>query len=338
MRRRSLLLGAIAVGLAGCGNARGLPVLGLAGAIPSRSLRNFQRNHFPLDYRVEASPLDLWQRLQNPELPAAVVSLGDSWLDMAIARKLIQPFSPDLLLQMDNWQNLAPQWQALGSRGGVVWAVPYRWGTTAIAYRRDKVATPITSWADLWRPELKGKITAIDDANEILGLVLKKLGYSYHSPSIANLPDFLPSLHSLHQQILLYSSDAYLQPLLIEDALVAVGWSVDLVRLARQNPNIQVVIPAEGTALWADLWVLRFPNPSALTWINATLSADIAAEITALTDATATILSPKTPASVRTDAIKFPKGEILAQSEFISNLEPAQVQERQHIWQKLRLG
>lgn len=339
MRRRSFLWGAIALVLAGCSTNKNLQVLGLGGAIPSRSLRSFEQQYFPVDYKVEANPADLWQRLQNPELPSAVVSLGDSWLDMAIAQKLIHPFSPDLLERISNWQKLAPSWQALVTRRGVVWGVPYRWGTTAIAYRRDKVHPPITHWADLWRPELNRKITAIDDVNEILGLVLKKLGYSYRSSQIASLPNFLPSLISLHGQILTYSSHAYLQPLLIEDALVAVGWSGDLVRLARQNPSIQVVIPQEGTALWADLWVLpKAYSAPALTWINATLSEDIAAEIAVLTDANSPILSPRIPPSVRTDPVKFPSAQLLAQSEFISNLDPAQTRERQEIWQNLRRG
>jgi len=341
MLRRVFLIsgGAIALGLSGCASTPSLQVVGLAGAVPSRSLRSFEQKHFKLDYKIAASPAELWQRLQNPELPAQVLSLGDSWLDLAIAQGLIQPFRAALLHQVTNWQKLPAQWQALGTRHGLVWGIPYRWGTTAIAYRRDKVQPAITSWADLWRPELSRKITAIDNADEILGLVLKKLGYSYHAPDIANLPEFLPQLNSLHRQILIYSSDAYLQPLLIDDALVAVGWSVDLVRLARQNPHIQVVIPQEGTALWADLWVLPRSATqlnSALTWIDATLNADIAAEIAALTDANSAITSPQIPASVLADRVKFPPSEILAQSEFISHLNSAQIQERQQIWQRLR--
>lgn len=339
MLRREFLLAGGAIALSGCSPNANLSVLGLAGAIPSRSLRSFEQKHFRVDYKIEASPADLWRRLQNPELPAGVVSLGDSWLDMAIAKKLIIPFNPTLLAQVSRWQKLSPQWQALVTRNGEVWGIPYRWGVTAIAYRQDKVKPPITSWADLWQPELKRKITAIADANEILGLVLKKLGHSYHTPQIANLPNFLSALNSLHRQILTYSNDAYLQPLLIDDALVAVGWSVDLVRLARQNPNIQVVIPQEGTALWADLWVLpqhsKTQLNSALTWINATLNDDTSAEIAALTDANSVIASPTLPASVRGDRIKFPADTILSKSEFISNLSAEQVQERLQIWQNL---
>jgi len=339
MLRRTFLFASAAIALSGCATSANFPVLGLAGALPSRSLRGFEQKHFKLDYKIEASPADLWQRLQNPELPAGVVSLGDSWLNLAIAQKLILPFRPELLAQVTNWHKLSPQWQALVTRQGEVWGIPYRWGTTAIAYRQDKVPIPITSWADLWRPELNHKITAIADAHEILGLVLKKSGYSYHAQQIANLPDFLSNLNSLHRQILAYSSDAYLQPLLSDDALVAVGWSVDLVRLARQNPNIQVVIPQEGTALWADLWVLpqqsKTQLSSALTWIDATLNDEISAEIAALTDANSVIASPQIPASVRGDRIKFPAAKILAESEFISNLSQAQVQERLQIWQNL---
>jgi spermidine/putrescine-binding protein len=58
-------------------------------------------------------------------------------------------------------------------------ALPYDWGTTGIAYRKDKVKTPIHKWSDLFtREDLKGKFSLLDDAREALGAVLKSQGKS----------------------------------------------------------------------------------------------------------------------------------------------------------------
>lgn len=39
-------------------------------------------------------------------------------------------------------------------------------------------------WADLWRPELAGKISMVDSPREIVGAVLKYMGASYNTHNI----------------------------------------------------------------------------------------------------------------------------------------------------------
>jgi putative spermidine/putrescine transport system substrate-binding protein len=338
-RRKFLTAGGTIVLLAsaGCSSPEELKILGLAGAIPSRSLKEFEQKVGKTNYKTESQTNDLWMRLQNPENTADLVSLGDSWLDWAIASGKIQPFSPQMLDQIPNWQKLG-RWQALGQREQV-WGIPYRWGTTAIIYQQNKLKQPITSWADLWRPELERKLILPDDPAEVLGLVLKKLGHSYRGDDPQSIPDFVPSLQALHRQVLTYTSRDYLQPLVIDSAYAAVGWSVDLVRAVRQYPELKVVIPQEGTALWADLWVIpksASVKPAALAWINSSLTPEFSAQIAALTDANSPIDSPLVPMSVRNDRLKFLDNQLLEKCEFIGNLPPALRQKQMEIWQKLR--
>ncbi|CAK9158299.1 unnamed protein product, partial [Ilex paraguariensis] len=39
-------------------------------------------------------------------------------------------------------------------------------------------------WADLWRPELAGKISMVDSPREVVGVVLKCMGASYNTNNI----------------------------------------------------------------------------------------------------------------------------------------------------------
>src|SRR5258708_36012806 len=61
------------------------------------------------------------------------------------------------------------------------WSVPYMWTTSGIAYNRAKFAFAPTSWSDLWRPEAKGKMTMLDDVDDVFGAALAKLGLLYNS-------------------------------------------------------------------------------------------------------------------------------------------------------------
>ena len=91
---------------------------------------------------------------------------------------------------------------------------------------------------------------------------------------IESIPNLKAYLTALHHQAKFYSNDAYLQPLLLEDTWLAVGWSSDVIPLLAQG-RLAAVIPASGSALWADLWVkpVRASQPTDFPdltqrWIN----------------------------------------------------------------------
>ncbi|MBD2177792.1 extracellular solute-binding protein [Pseudanabaena sp. FACHB-1998] len=359
-RRKFLVLGGAAIaGIGGCqwsnpfDQRERLRIAGLLGALPSKVINQFESSSpQKIEFKAENLPSKLWQELQNyanlkepdKEKIPHLTSIGDAWLDLAIAQSLIQPIPPNLLAKIPQWQKLSPLWQQSVTRENQVWGIPYRWGATAIAYRSDKLKFPITQWSDLWRSELKGKLTLPDDAREVIGLVLKKMGQSYQHENLLAHPDIgkiTQELKSLHAQVLTYSSDNYLQSLLSDDSLVAVGWTSDMYKAQRQNPDLKVVIPQEGTAIWHDMWVIPKGAVaiSAAEWMNFCLTPAIAAQITSLTDA----VSPSSeleqvPASVKADPIKFFAQDIFAKSELIATLPPSAVTQYKDLWTKLRSG
>ena len=357
-RRKFLVLsGATVTSIGGCqwsnpfDQRERLRIVGLLGAIPSKVINQFESaSQKKLEFKAENLPSKLWQELQNyPNIPKDkaphLMSIGDSWLDQAIAQSLIQPITPDLLEKIPKWQKLSPLWKQSVTRNDQVWGIPYRWGATAIAYRSDKVKFEITQWADLWRPELKLKLTLPDNAREVIGLVLKKMGLRDQPENLVERPDLLAKLtqelKSLNSQVLTYSSDNYLQSLLADDTLAAVGWTSDMFKAQRTNPSLKVVIPQDGTLLWSDIWVIPKGEVAiaAMEWINFCLMPEIAAQITSLTDAVSVSSElDQVPASVKSDSIKFFSQDILAKSELMSPLPPSTLMQYKDIWTKLRSG
>jgi putative spermidine/putrescine transport system substrate-binding protein len=354
MKRREFLIGgSLLLGVGGCGlfaDPNRLRILGLAGAIPGKVVGQFEGAFGKTtELKTAKSPHEVWQELlakPDADRKFDVTSLGDAWLDMAIAYALIQPISSGLLAQIPQWTKLDLRWQKLVTRvvgdKSQVWGIPYRWGTTAIAYRKDKVKFEITEWADLWRPELKQKITLPDHPREVIGLVLKKLGNSYQLADLDALKTLNSELKQLHEQVLIYTSDAYLQPLRINDSWVAVGWSQDMAKLPIQDPNIKVIIPKDGTALWCDIWVLsKQATPANLSaacqWMDFSLTPAIAAQIAALTDATTTSSAlDQVPTAVKADLLKFPTPQTIAQSEVLLPLSETTAKQYKELWRKLR--
>lgn len=54
----------------------------------------------------------------------------------------------------------------------------------------------------------------------------------------------------------MFSNNEHVRALSGGDVWAIVGWSGDLLPLAARTPAVQIVCPASGTALWADLWAV----------------------------------------------------------------------------------
>ena len=358
--------------LSSCGNpAEILNITILQGSIPTQLVGAFRQNssrNKQIKFKPEAqlkrifNLLKTWQQGEPPKsrglnkvtnlwrgssLPADLVTLGNSWLENAIAQNLIQPLE---ISQLPSWTNLNPKFQELVTKDDKIYAAPYRWGNTVIAYRKDKQIPEIKDWSDLWREEFRERISLVDNYREIIGLTAKKLGYSYNSPDLAAIPNLESELQTLHQQVKFYSSNKYLQPLILGDTWAAVGWSSDILPLVRHYPEqIGVIVPASGTALWADLWVKPMIANGISDRVKAILESWIefcwensgAATIMLLTNGISPILNPENQAEL-TQEIKNNQDYIdlslksLPQSEFILPLDSAIEKDYKSLWKKIR--
>ena len=291
-----------------------------------------------------------------PAIPADLVTLGDYWLATAIQQKLIQPLDSSGWQQ---WQQVPAKWRAIVTRSqqglpdpkGTVWAAPYRWGSTVILYRadlfREKNLQPPTDWSDLWRPDLRGHISLLDQPREVIGLTLKRLGKSYNTIDLKTVPSLETELRTLHQQVKFYSSDHYLQPLLLGDTWVAVGWSTDALPLMQRNQPIVAVFPSSGTALWSDLWVQPIASQTSSAtqallskWINFCWTPEIAPQLSLLSDAASPMLNALDlatfPEELQKNALLMPSQTLLDRSEFLEPLPKSTVESYQTLWGKIR--
>jgi putative spermidine/putrescine transport system substrate-binding protein len=355
----------VSQGLAGCNQQQTqLSVYLLRNSIPLPLIKRCQQqlasSGLSLSQQVEIE--SLFSLLQNwkttppkpdakPE-PTGLVSLGDYWLAKAIEQQLIQPLE---LSQLPRWQQLPQPWQRLVTRdrqgnpapNGQIWAAPYRWGMTVLAYNKDRFAdlgwTP-TDWADLWRPELRRRFSLLDHPREVIGLTLKKMGQSYNTENLSAVANLETELIQLQRQVKVYSNDAYLQSLSLGDTWAAVGWSHDVLPLMRRNPKIGAVIPRSGTALWADLWVQQataLPQVSSAAaplirqWIDFWWQPEIAAQLTQFSNG----LSPMTTDWPAKSLLANPLPSLastLERCEFLQPLSEAVIAQYRSLWQETR--
>ena len=382
LNRRSFLftIGAIALGqlTGGCSrnNQEKLKVQLLTNSIPPQLLRKFRQQleqPVNLDFKPETQLKDLFKHLQiwhaqangkdtkrnwipfiggkSKEI-ADLITLGDYYLTDAIANQLIQPLN---LEQLSGWQNLPLPWQKLVKRNeqgkmdnlGKIWGAPYRWGSTMIAYRQDKfkdLGWEPTDWSDLWREELRERISLLDQPREVIGLTLKKLGYSYNSDDLTKVANLKSELLILQKQAKFYSSDNYLQPLILGDTWLAVGWSTDILPIQTRHPDIKAIVPQSGTSLWTDLWV----NPSVATdnlslvekWIDFCWQSQSAKQISLFSSAASPVIfnlkKDDLPKDLHNNSLLLIDKQILNSSDFLLPFNTKTEQQYQSLWQEIR--
>jgi hypothetical protein len=214
---------------------------------------------------------------------ADVVSVGDEFLAAAVTQGLVLPL--DTSVAYNEWYARLPYvWRELGTRdprtglpaqplrpvsnGGTytnttvniasnnvnpaMYGVPYRWGCTLIAYRKDKLPsslrdTPPRDWDDLWRPEFARRVGMGSGPRAMLTAALRAEGMSANSDGWGTDGHVRARLESLRRDQLLIQNDIeYLQALGNGDAWIAVGASDDVLSMARKSSLIGVVVPVVG--------------------------------------------------------------------------------------------
>ena len=219
---------------------------------------------------------------------------------------------------------------------------------------------PITDWQDLWRDDFKGRVSLLDSDRVVLGIALKSVGQSINTMALDAVPELAKRLTALNDQVKFYSSDNYLQPLLLEDTWVAVGWSTDILPLVRRDRRINAIVPESGTILTADVWVKPIQPASstsapssaetttkdrALTdelvrqWMAFFWESPIATQLALLSSGASPVLlsSRETlPVALAQDSLLMPSVAIMDKSEFLEPLTAEAIALYRRYWSEMR--
>ena len=252
-----------------------------------------------------------------------------------IENQLIPGLAADKLLaeidfgNVPNFKNISANFRGLAIDPGNRHTVPCSFGTTGILVRTDLVGEPVTRWADLWSPRFAGKVAIRTQMRELVGLTLLALGHSPNSEDPRHLQEALAKLLALKKKSVVADEEPEKAVPLITGGTVWLmeGFGEDY-RLARkQNPAVAYVLPAEGTFLWADNYVIPSSTANkslAESFINFMLRPEISAR-----DANAGGYSvPNQPArplfkaELRDDPSAYPPPGQMQRAHFFAPLSP----------------
>lgn len=161
------------------------------------------------------------------------------------------------------------------------YSVPYTWGTVGILYNKAKVNKTVDSWDILWDEDYKGQILMFDNSRDAFGVAAKKLGYSQNTTDEKELNACADELKKQKDVVQAYVMDQIFDKMINGEAAIAPYYAGDALTIIDSNPDIEYVIPKEGSNKFVDAMVIpkgTEHKKEAETFINFMCETDIALE------------------------------------------------------------
>ena len=206
-------------------------------------------------------------------MAARLIRLG--WVD-----KLPLDQVPNLVNLEDGFKN--PTWDPTGE-----YSLPWQAIMVGIAYNLDTTGRELGSVDDLFDPEFRGKIGMNTEMRDTMGLLM--LGLGIDPSTVTTFAEAAPAFEQLEQakndgQIRAFHGADYQDDLSSGNFAACVGWSGDILQLAKDNPNLRFIIPEEGGMRGADTMMMpkgAKNRDAAAKWMDFVYDPVQAARITA---------------------------------------------------------
>lgn len=136
------------------------------------------------------------------------------------------------------------------------YAIPYCWGTVGILYNKTMVDEPVDSWDILWDEKYADSILMQDSVRDAFMVALKRNGASMNTLDPDELAAARDELIKQKPLVQAYVVDQVRDKMIGNEAALGVIYSGEAIFTKRENPNLEYVIPKEGTNVWLDCWVI----------------------------------------------------------------------------------
>jgi spermidine/putrescine transport system substrate-binding protein len=196
----------------------------------------------------------------NEEMLAKVMTGNSGWdivfpthsrIIPMVRHGLVAPLDRTLLPHLDQLDAMfqRPVWDP-----EVRWSVPYMWNATGIAYNR-KLTPPPDRWIALWSESVRGRMTMLDDPEDVIGACLLKLGLPFNTTRTEDLERARGEAIAAKRYLRAYINAEVRDQLVAGDVLAAQLWSTtasQAMNAKESESALAFAYPAEGFPIYCD--------------------------------------------------------------------------------------
>lgn len=193
---------------------------------------------------------------------------------------LLYPLAHD---HLPNYKYVDDRFKSVPYDPGNKYSMPKDWGTTGFGYRTDLLPA-MYSWKDFIQQATttaSGKTIVLDGVNEVIGSMLKMLGFSYNSVDPSQLAQVRQVLLQLKPHLLAITATDDITLMGNGKAILALDWNGNVLAAQANEAKLSYVIPTEGSEFWVDNWSILKSAPDPVTahaFVNFMLDPKISAK------------------------------------------------------------
>lgn len=197
----------------------------------------------------------MYPKIQSGAIAYDVVCPSDYMIERMIENDLLAEINFDNIPNIKNIGSVYME-QSRQFDPKNKYSVPYLWGTVGILYNKKMVDEPIDSWSVLWDEKYKDSILMQDSVRDAFGVTLKYLGYSLNSTDLDELTAAQKLLIQQKPLVQAYVVDQVRDKMIGNEAAIGVIYSGEAIYTQLENPDLEYVIPKEGSNIWIDSLVI----------------------------------------------------------------------------------
>ena len=296
-----------------------------------------------VNYKTYASNETLYSKLLSGGATYDIVIPSDYMISKMINEGMLRKLDfgniPNIANIMPSFIN--PQYDPTNE-----YSVPYLWGMVCIIYNTKMVDGEIDSWSALWDENYAGDILMFNNPRDAFGIAQAYLGYSLNTEDFGELENCADLLREQKEIVQGYVMDEIFDKMEGGSAAIAPYYVGDAVTMCADNPDLDFVIPKEGTNWFVDAICVPTTADSehieaAEAYINFLCEPEIAF-------ANCDYVGYSTPVTqayellddeAKADERRYPSDEFLSEHTevFINISEPANAY-MQELWTGLKVG
>lgn len=217
---------------------------------------------------------------------AAVLSewMAARWIQLGYVQNIDHKAIP-------NFTQIRPQFKDAAYDRGRKATLPWRNGFTGLAWNKEVLPDGLRSVADLWDPQLAGKVSVMSSMRDTIGLIMADNGVDISDAAWGDV-EFTNAVNQLrtqvtNKQVSSIKGNSYKEDLMSGAIVASVARAGDIMQInAQAGDKWGFAIPTKGGVLWSDVVVIPMGSThksNAEKFINFYYDRSNAAKVSAQT-------------------------------------------------------
>lgn len=207
-------------------------------------------------YDTYPSNEDMFAKLKAGACGYDVIFPSGDYVSIMIKEGMLEPIDRTLVPNLAYLDSMVLK--KIKFDPGCRYSVPYMLGSAGVAVNKKRVKEYPRSWRIFERPDLKGRMTLLDDMREVLGAALATLGYPVNSTDPAQLAAAKAVVERWRENITKFDSDTFAKGFAAGEFYVVHCYAENVYKEydSTRTDEIDFFIPPEGGGMYLDNMVI----------------------------------------------------------------------------------